>query len=169
MRKTLEKEGSHHCAPHPTTHRYIQTEFRPNTRSKNAAIFTVGGALFRGVSPDRGGSRGEVTDIQIYRDHMTIYLPKCSIIYIAKTGSRYCPVGLLEEFFRSASVQPSEKNVFVIPRLITLRKGHRVHAILGISYTTAREVFVEHIQVLSKGGSTFSPHSLRAGIRGGKK
>ena len=60
MHRTLEKEGSHHCAPHSTTHRYIQTEFRPNTRSKNAAVFTAGGALFRGVSPDREGSRGEV-------------------------------------------------------------------------------------------------------------
>ena len=114
----------------------------------------------------------KLTNVHVYGDHMTIFLPKCktdqlrqgNTVYIARLGSRYCPVGLLEDFLSAANIRlPAVADEHLIPRLIKVRGGHKIHPSLGISDTTAREVFATHIQVISKGGLKFSPHSLRAG------
>ena len=81
--------------------------------------------------------------------HMRIILPQCkndqmrkgNEILIARTHSRYCPVGLTEMFWRKAEMDRNHSETFFIPRLLATKGGHVALKSHGISYTTAYEQF----------------------------
>ena len=74
----------------------------------------------------------KLTNVHAHVDHLTIFLPKCKIdqvrqgntVYISRLGSRYCPVGLLEDFLSAANITlHAAKDEHLIPRLIKIREG----------------------------------------------
>lgn len=102
--------------------------------------------------------------------HMEIVLPRCkndqaregNIVYIARTGTEYCPV-LFTETFLAQSGALGRDEAHLVPRLVRYKSGLKAHAHMGISYTTARECFANYIQPVAVDGLNFSTHSMRAG------
>ena len=99
---------------------------------------------------------------------MRIMLPQCkndqmrkgNEILIVRTHSRYCPVGLIEMFWRKADMDKNHTETFFIPRLLATKRGHVAHKSHGISYTTAYEQFLAFIQPVFTDRQRFTPHSL---------
>ena len=93
--------------------------------------------------------------------HMRIILPQCkndqmrkgNEILIARTHSRYCPVGLTVIFWRKAEMDRNHSETFFIPRLLATKGGYVAHKSHGISYTTAYEQFTAFIQPVTKMGN----------------
>ena len=113
-----------------------------------------------------------IKDVTIFSDHIEIFLPKSkrdqhrqgNTVYIAKTGSKYCPVVHLEDFLRKAGLNvKNDKEAFIIPVLYKTKKGHKASKTRGVSYTRIREIFQEKIQNLNLLGQNYGLHSLRSG------
>ena len=110
-------------------------------------------------------------NVQIHDGHMKIILPQCkndqtrkgNEIFIARTHSKYCPVGLTEMFWRKAKMDRTNSDTYFIQRLNATKRGHVAHKSLGISYTTAYEHFLAFIKPVVTDGKRFTPHSLRSG------
>ena len=110
--------------------------------------------------------------IKIKPTHIEIFLEtsKCdqhregNIVPISRLAeSQFCPVNLLERFLTLANLS-LEKNpkCFLIPTLIKVKKGHKVHPTRGISDTRARELFKLGMEKSNTFGN-YSLHSLRSG------
>ena len=114
----------------------------------------------------------QLKNVEVTSTHMEIHLPKCkndqqrkgNEVLIARTHSKYCPVALLEDFWRKAAIDPiSDKDAYLIPKLNVTKRGHVANKSQGISDTTAREQFAEFTQPLTNNSLSFTPHSLRSG------
>ena len=112
-----------------------------------------------------------ITDIEILQDQAQIFLPdsKCdqrrggNTVYIAKTNTATCPVFCLDKYLKDTNLI-SEPESYLFCRLYKTRKGHNAHGNKPLSYTRARETFMEHIKVFEeKEVKKFGLHSLRSG------
>lgn len=110
-------------------------------------------------------------NVKITETHLEVFLEKSKndqhrdgkTVYISKLDSKYCPVKILQRFFSQGEISLDfHKDMFLIPRLIKIKSGHRVHKTLGISYSRAREIFKENIEKLDIEGN-FGLHSFRSG------
>ena len=112
-----------------------------------------------------------IEQVHIDEKHMAITLPRCkndqerkgNVVHIARTSTRYCPVTFTEEFMALAGITLADKQAHLLPRITKLRKGYVAHKTLGISYTTAREVFQKHVQAVYRDGLKYTLHGLRSG------
>ena len=112
----------------------------------------------------------QLVNVSVKDDHMKIVLPQCkndqmrkgNEVFVARTQSRYCPVALTETFWKKGGVDKNDET-FLIPRLVTKKRGHVAHKSKGISYSTAHEQFKEFIKPLITDGQKFTPHSVRSG------
>ena len=104
-------------------------------------------------------------------DHLTVYLGQSKTdqhrngetVYIAKTGTAYCPVTYTTHFLKAAGLSLTlHPDSYVIPRLFKTKKGHTACKLRGISYTTIRENFLENIKQLED-HKKYGLHSLRSG------
>ena len=103
--------------------------------------------------------------------HLEIFLEKSKVdqhrdggaVYISRLESRFCPVKLVEKFLQISETSiVCHKEAFLIPRLIKIKSGHKSHQSLEISYTRAREIFLEKLRSVESEGN-FGLHSLRSG------
>ena len=98
----------------------------------------------------------EVSKSDQHRDGNTIYVSR-------NENTKFCPVNLVERFLSLSNVtSTSNPECFLIPRLIKIKKGHKIHLFEGISYTRAREIFKEKMEEAEIKGN-FGLHSLRSG------
>ena len=114
----------------------------------------------------------QVKNIVFKDSHLEITLEKSKcdqhrdghIIYISKLNSKYCPVKLVKTFLELCKVNvTTDLETFLIPRLFKTKKGHTVSKTLGISYTRAREIFVERLKDCNLKSDLYGLHSLRSG------
>ena len=113
----------------------------------------------------------QLKHVKITVTHLEIFLEKSKVdqhrdggtVYISRLESRFCPVKLVEKFLQITGTSiECHKEAFLIPRLIKIKSGHKSHQSLGISYTRAREIFLEKLQSVEPKGN-FGLHSLRSG------
>jgi len=111
----------------------------------------------------------KVEDVRIFEDHIKINIPKSKcdqlrfghIVHIARTGTKTCPVYWLKKYleFSKLSTQP---NAFVFCRLNKTKKGHNANGAHNISYSRAREIFLEGLSSFVDVKS-YGLHSMRSG------
>ena len=102
----------------------------------------------------------ELLDVQIKHitqldNRIEIFLPKSkcdqlregNIVYISGTGTRYCPVFWLTKYLEQTKLN-KESDSFLICRFAKTSKGHNVHGSKQLSYTRAREIFMENMKNL---------------------
>ena len=109
--------------------------------------------------------------VNITTTHLEVFLEKSKndqqrdgkTIYISRLDSQFCPVKLLEDFLTRANIRIDDhQETFLIPRLVKVKDGQKVHKSSGISYSRARDIFKENIEAMSIEGN-FGLHSFRAG------
>ena len=105
-------------------------------------------------------------------EHIEIFLPHAKtdqhrdweVVYIARTGTKYCPVFNLEIFLLKAKLEiDRDKEAFLIPTLHKTKKGHNASKTRGISYSRAYEIFHENLHICQIDSSSYGLHSYRAG------
>ena len=109
--------------------------------------------------------------INICNGLMTISLPKSkndqsrkgNVVYIARTKTKYCPVTFVEEFMALTGKSFANKEAHLLPRINKTKKGYKAHKTKGISYTTAREIFQDHVRAIYGEKPKYTLHGLRAG------
>ena len=86
----------------------------------------------------------QLKHVTFFEDHMKIFLPfskmdqhrEGNTVYIAKTGSKYCPVKHVKDFLEKAQLDTkTHEDAFLIPTLHKTKRGHRASKTKGISYT----------------------------------
>jgi integrase len=115
----------------------------------------------------------KLSSVNVTSTHMTILLPKCKndqlrqghIVYISRLdSSKYCPVRHTEEFLIQAElVLDSDDDAHLLPRMLSTKRGLRAHKTLGISYSTARDVFNRYVRKVFGTEIRYTLHGLRAG------
>ena len=112
-----------------------------------------------------------LSHVHLDKEFMTITLPKCkndqqragNVVYIARTRSTYCPVTFVEEFLELAGLSLTDTEAHLLPRIIKIQRGYKAHRTLGISYTTARELYQKHVRAIYGVTRKYTLHRLRAG------
>ena len=109
-------------------------------------------------------------DINFAADHMSVHIRSSKTdqyrqgdsVLVARTGSKTCPVTMLERYYKMGSVsQSSSLSLF---RGITKTKhGERLRATGSLSYSRMRELFLKKINELGYDAGKFGLHSLRSG------
>lgn len=113
----------------------------------------------------------QMKHVYIDEHRMSITLPqsKCDqlreghIVHIARTNTKYCPVTFVDEFMALTGLTFADTEAHLLPRIIKIKTGYKVHRTLGISYTTAREVFTKHVRAVFGASLRYTLHGLRAG------
>ena len=114
----------------------------------------------------------KLKNITIKPSHMEIFLEECkndkaregSTVMIARTGTRYCPVGMVEKYLQHADLDLRKNGeAHLICRLVAIKNGVKAHATRGIGYTRVREVFKDYVAPLESQGYNLGLHSMRAG------
>ena len=85
------------------------------------------------------------------------------IVHIARIQSKSCPVTFVEEFMAFTGLTLAAEQAFLLPRIVKFKPGYKVHRTLGISYTTAREIFKLHVQAVFGTDLHYTLHGLREG------
>ena len=113
----------------------------------------------------------KIKHVKFSSSHAEIFVEKSktdqlregNIVYICKSGGQCCPVTWLTRYLNTTGLK-SQPEAFLLCRLYKTKKGHNVHGNKGLSYTRAREMFIEHIDLLYKEvKGKFGLHSLRSG------
>lgn len=103
----------------------------------------------------------ESMSVQIISSKTDQYRQGKSVL-VARTGSPTCPVAMMEKYFVMAELSCTSS--LPLFRAIThTKKGERLRASGGLSYTRMRELFLEKLKELGFDPSQFGLHSLRAG------
>ena len=91
----------------------------------------------------------------------TDQLREGNIVFISKTGTKYCPVSWLQTYLKMTKLI-NNPDAFLLCRLFKTKAGHNAHGLKPISYSTALTTFKVHVSAVST-NHKFSPHSLRLG------
>ena len=116
-------------------------------------------------------SKLRVCDISIYKEHMEIFIESSktdqlrqgATVVIAHTGSRLCPVAMLERYLRAASVELGASEQFLFRGIVHSKNGMRLREKGGLSYTIVRETVLDKFQAIGLDKKQYGLHSLRAG------
>ena len=84
-------------------------------------------------------------------------------VVIACTGSRLCPVVMLERYLRGASVELGSSERFLFRGIVHNKNGMRLREKGGLSYTTVHETVLDKFQAIGLDKKQYGLHSLRAG------
>ena len=103
-------------------------------------------------------------EINIQRSKTDIYR-RGNKVFIAKTGKKLCPVSLLLRYIKSANLNlDSSEYLFTSVQFLKSTQSYRVcNRFKPLSYTRAREIFLDTLGVLGYDKSQFCLHSLRSG------
>ena len=109
-------------------------------------------------------------DITFNDKFISIYIPRSktdqlwqgNVVLVARTGSRLCPVTMLEKYMSRAGVGSSDDR-FIFRSIVKTKRGERLREIGNMSYTRLRECFKEKLEFLGFAAQNYGLHSLRAG------
>lgn len=111
-------------------------------------------------------------DIQFCSSHVKLFLYKSKTdvyregrdVIISRTFSETCPVNMLEKYLKLASIEDgSTEYIF---RSLKYCKSTNMYALRKsgqLSYTRAREILLESLEILGLDRTKFGLHSLRSG------
>jgi len=112
------------------------------------------------------------TDIRFYDLYVSIFIEKSKTdkyrdgthVIIAKTNNNTCPVKMLYEYISCANIDLSD-NKFIFRQISYCKKSdtYKLRNARHISYTRAREVLLEKLEVLGLDKCKFGLLSLRSG------
>ena len=114
----------------------------------------------------------KLVTLTITSSHLAILLPKSKndqlrqghIVYVSRLESKYCPVRHTENFLTKSGLSlDSDDDAHLLPRLMATKKGVLAHKNLGISYSTARDVFNRYVRRVFGNELRYTLHGLRAG------
>ena len=114
----------------------------------------------------------QLKHISVIPDHLQVFLPHSKVdqhrdgetVFIAKTGTKYCPVTHIQDFLEKADHDIKRGgNAFLILRLHKTKKEHVASKAKRISYSRMNEIFHENMNTSTNGGADYGLHSLRAG------
>ena len=83
-------------------------------------------------------------------------------VVMARTGTRTCPIAVLEQYVRIADIDPLS-NARLFCAIVKSKNGERLRKGRGISYSQVRELLLEKLRYLGYESSLFGVHSFRAG------
>ena len=114
----------------------------------------------------------QLKNVTISPDHLKIFLPRSKSdqhrqgneVLIAKTGTKFCPVGHVKKFLQEAKLDIHDNpEAYLIPKLHKTKRAHNASKTKGVSYTTIREHFSKNMDTVRKIDENFGLHSLRSG------
>ncbi len=108
-------------------------------------------------------------DISFCPTGVTIFLPfsktdqlrEGNTVFISELNTSYCPVFWLKKYLYFSKLRKPDD--FLFCRLFKCKKGHSAHGHMQISYTTARDSFVQHLADFVPNTKIYGLHSLRSG------
>lgn len=103
-------------------------------------------------------------EVNISKSKTDIYRRGNKVV-IAKTGNKLCPVSFLLRYIKSASLSlNSGEYLFTAVQYLKKQKIYKLcNRFKPLSYTRAREIFLDTLDVLGYDKSQFCLHSLRSG------
>ena len=109
-------------------------------------------------------------DVNFAQKHMSIHIVSSKTdqyrqgdsIMVARTGSRTCPVAMLERYYAMAAL-PNQSRLRVFRGIVVTRSGERLRSQGSLSYTRLRELFLSKLSQLGFDSKQFGLHSLRSG------
>ena len=112
-------------------------------------------------------------DVSFFNDHISIKIKhsktdqfnKGADVCIAKTETRLCPVSWLNKYIVSAGLKMySDQYLFTKIRFCKKQASYTlVDTSTPLSYTRAREIFLEALDVIGEDKRLYGLHSLRSG------
>ena len=111
-------------------------------------------------------------DLQFFEDHLEIFVESSktdqyrdgAIVVIARTGTDYCPVAMLERYMCLANISVANlSDNYLFRRLISTKNGQKLRDSANLSYTRARELVLAMLESIGLDRKQFSLHSLRSG------
>ena len=111
-------------------------------------------------------------DIQFFEEHLEIFVESSktdqyrdgAVVVIARTGTNYCPVAMLERYMRLANISTTNLSEnYLFRRLISTKNGQKLRDSANLSYTRARELVLTMLESIGLDRKQFSLHSLRSG------
>ena len=110
-------------------------------------------------------------DLQFFEDHLEIFVESSktdqyrdgAVVVIARTGTDYCPVAMLERYMRLANISSTNSDNYLFRRLVSTKNGQKLRDSANLSYTRARELVLAMLESIGLDRKQFSLHSLRSG------
>lgn len=113
------------------------------------------------------------SDIVFHETYMAVFVEKAKNdvyrighwVLVARTGTVYCPVGLLDRYLKLSGMQDlSDKFIFRAVSYSVKRKVHTLKSANShLSYTRTREVMLQAFREIGLDSAKFGTHSLRKG------
>ena len=109
------------------------------------------------------------SDIFLFEDHVELFIEASKTdqfrdgarVVVARTGSRNCPVAMLERYLQMAQISVLEPSGNCLFRgLVKTKGGYRLRASGGVSYTRVRELVLEMLEKIGLDRKKFGVHSL---------
>ena len=112
----------------------------------------------------------KAVDIKVKESFMSIQIPqsktdqlrKGSEVVISRTGSRLCPVSILEKYMARAGIDQSDARFIFRPITKSVR-GEKLRESGCLTYSRLRECFKSKLNELGFPSQQYGLHSLRAG------
>ena len=114
----------------------------------------------------------KLKQIKVFKSHIEVFLTKSKtdqhregeIVFIARTGTKYCAVSNTLNFLEKAGLDlEKDKEAYLIPTLNRTKEGHIASRYRGISYTRAHEIFRENLKDKNIDVTLYCLHSFRSG------
>ena len=110
------------------------------------------------------------SDLQIFPDHMEIFIESSKTdqyrdgawVTIARTGTKTCPVKMVERYVTLGGVGASP-DLYLFRGITRSKNGVKLRLQGGLSYTRMRDLLLEKLSAVGLDAKKYGLHSLRAG------
>ena len=111
------------------------------------------------------------SDVKFYEDHVEVFVESSKTdqyregawVPIARTGSKICPVAMLERYWNLGEIS-GDIDRLLFRGLTKTKQGYRLRPSGGISYSRVRELLLDKLKEVGKlNPKEFGLHSLRSG------
>ncbi|XP_033755155.1 uncharacterized protein LOC117338074 [Pecten maximus] len=112
------------------------------------------------------------SDLEFFQKYMTIIIPRSktdvhgsgSELVISRTATDLCPVSMVERYLNAAHILPNSTDyIFRQLSYCKLSNCYRLRNSGPLSYTRAREILLEKLEIIGLDSKRFGLHSLRSG------
>ena len=146
-----------------------------NCTLSDLRITTLALVSFAGFLRFREAIRIRRSDVSFYQTYCCIMIRESKTdvyrqgdrIVIARTGTPFCPVNMLERYFATAGLNDSTSNQFIFPAVMFCSKFNkhilRPDKFRSLSYSTVTSIFLAKLSDLGLNPKAYGLHSLRAG------
>ena len=110
------------------------------------------------------------SDLQVFNNHLELFIESSKTdqyrdgawVTIARTGSRICPVGMVQRYIKLADITASP-DLHLFRGIIRTKNGVKLRPKGSLSYTRMRELLLEKLAQVGLDPKDYGLHSLRAG------